>query len=112
MIGLALLGNPEFLVLDEPTNGLDPMGIRDVRDFLKYLNEEKGLTIFVSSHILGELEKIATRYGVISKGKLIDEFHADELAVRAAHGLPKIPSKSKDMWNKRDRLIKALLKPV
>ena len=87
MIGLALLGNPEFLVLDEPTNGLDPMGIRDVRDFLKYLNEEKGLTIFVSSHILGELEKIATRYGVISKGKLIDEFHADELAVRCGEAL-------------------------
>jgi ABC-2 type transport system ATP-binding protein len=74
MIALSLLGNPEFLVLDEPTNGLDPMGIKEVRDFLGSLNKERGITIFVSSHILGELEKIATRYGVISNGKSITRF--------------------------------------
>ena len=87
MIALSLLGNPEFLVLDEPTNGLDPMGIKEVRDILGRLNKERGITIFVSSHILGELEKIATRYGVISNGKMVDEFQASELAVRCGKNL-------------------------
>ena len=87
MIALSLLGVPEFLVLDEPTNGLDPMGIKEVRDFLGRLNRERGITIFVSSHILGELEKIATRYGVISNGKLVDEFLAEELAGRCGKNL-------------------------
>jgi len=79
MIALALLGDPEFLILDEPTNGLDPMGIHDVLEFLRQLSETKGIAILVSSHILGELEKIATRYGIISNGKMVDEFNADEL---------------------------------
>lgn len=87
MIALSLLGNPEFLVLDEPTNGLDPMGIKEVRDFLGTLNKERGITIFVSSHILGELEKIATRYGIISNGKIVDEFQSDELAGRCGKDL-------------------------
>jgi len=87
MIALSLLGDPEFLVLDEPTNGLDPMGIKEVRDFIGRLNEARGITVFVSSHILGELEKIATRYGVISRGKMIDEFCADELATRCGKNL-------------------------
>jgi ABC-2 type transport system ATP-binding protein len=87
MIALSLLGDPEFLVLDEPTNGLDPMGIKEVRDVLQRLNENNGMTILVSSHILGELEKIATRYGVISNGKLVDEFGADELSVRCGKNL-------------------------
>ena len=82
VVALSLLGNPEFLVLDEPTNGLDPMGIKEVRDLFQRLNEARGITILVSSHILGELEKIATRYGVISNGKMIDEFRTDELANR------------------------------
>jgi len=87
MIAIALLGEPEFLVLDEPTNGLDPMGIKEVRDFIGRLNAEKGLTIFISSHILGELEKITTRYGVISRGKMVDEFRAEELASRCGKNL-------------------------
>jgi ABC-2 type transport system ATP-binding protein len=78
MIALSLLGEPEFLVLDEPMNGLDPSGIKEVRDFLQRLNKDKGVTILISSHILGELEKIATRYGVISNGKLVDEFSTPE----------------------------------
>jgi len=87
MIALSLLGNPEFLVLDEPTNGLDPMGIREVRDVIQRLNESRGITILVSSHILGELEKMATRYGVISHGKLVDEFQANELSTRCGKNL-------------------------
>ena len=87
MIAMSLLGEPEFLVLDEPTNGLDPMGIKEVRDFMHRLNAEKGITILVSSHILGELEKIATRYGVISSGKMVDEFRAGELALRVGKNL-------------------------
>jgi ABC-2 type transport system ATP-binding protein len=87
MIALSLLGDPEFLVLDEPTNGLDPMGIKEVRDFIGRLNSEQGITVLVSSHILGELEKIATRYGVISNGKLVDEFQASELVSRCGKNL-------------------------
>jgi ABC-2 type transport system ATP-binding protein len=87
MIALSLLGDPEFLVLDEPTNGLDPMGIKEVRDFIGRLNSEQGITVLVSSHILGELEKIATRYGVISNGKMVDEFQAGELVNRCGKNL-------------------------
>jgi ABC-2 type transport system ATP-binding protein len=87
MIGLALIAEPEFLVLDEPINGLDPMGIKEIRDLFLHLNENKGMTILISSHILGELEKIATRYGIISNGKMVDEFRADELSGRCGKNL-------------------------
>jgi ABC-2 type transport system ATP-binding protein len=82
MIAVAMMGDPELLVLDEPMNGLDPMGIKEVRTLLLKLNHERNLTIVISSHILDELSKIATCYGVISKGILVDEFSAKELDVR------------------------------
>ena len=72
-IGIALLGNPDFLILDEPINGLDPTGIQEMRTFLLKLNKELHLTILLSSHILGELAKIATKFGIIKQGRLIDE---------------------------------------
>ena len=78
-IGVALLGNPDFLILDEPINGLDPTGIQDMRNFLLKLNREEHITIMISSHILGELSKIATKYGIIKNGKLIEEITAREL---------------------------------
>lgn len=78
-IGIALLGNPDFLILDEPINGLDPTGIQDMRNFLLKLNREEHITIMISSHILGELSKIATKYGIIKNGKLIEEITAKEL---------------------------------
>ena len=78
-IGMALVGNPDFLMLDEPINGLDPTGIVEIRELLIKL-KEYGKTIFISSHYLGELEKIATVYGIISKGKLIEEITAQELS--------------------------------
>ena len=77
-IGFALVGDPELLILDEPINGLDPKGIVEVRELLLSL-KEKGKTIFISSHILGELEKIASCYGIISSGKLIEELTREEL---------------------------------
>ncbi len=81
-IGMALMGDPEFLVLDEPVNGLDPEGIVQVRSLLKDLNENRGVTIFISSHLLNELSRLANRYGIINNGRLIDEFSISELETR------------------------------
>lgn len=80
-IAQALLNNPEILILDEPTNGMDPQGIVEMRNFLKHLSSQ-GITILMSSHILSELEQLATRFGIIANGKLIDEFSASQLAER------------------------------
>lgn len=81
-IALALFTNPDFLILDEPINGLDPAGIKEIRDLLLELNQEKQITILISSHILGELSKIATRYGIIKDGVLMEEFEQEELEQR------------------------------
>lgn len=78
-IAIALIGNPKFLILDEPTNGLDPEGMKEIRELILKLNRERRITVLVSSHILGELSKFATRYGIIHHGKLIEEFTEDEL---------------------------------
>jgi ABC-2 type transport system ATP-binding protein len=78
-LGIALMSEPEFLILDEPTNGLDPMGIVELRELLKKLNHEKGLTVLISSHILSELHQHATRFGIIHKGRLLEEISAKEL---------------------------------
>lgn len=81
-IAISLLGNPDFLILDEPINGLDPSGIKEIRELLLKLNFENEITILISSHILGELTKIATKYGIIKNGVLVDEFEAVELENR------------------------------
>ncbi|MCH5157994.1 MAG: ATP-binding cassette domain-containing protein [Clostridiales bacterium] len=86
-LGIALLGSPEFLVLDEPVNGLDPGGIMDIRNIILKLNKEKGVTVLVSSHLLDELAKIVTRYGIINEGVLVEEVDADELNKRCVDGL-------------------------
>lgn len=81
-IAVALLRNPDFLILDEPINGLDPEGIIEIRELLLKLNREREISILISSHILGELSKIASEYGIIRDGVLVDEFEADELENR------------------------------
>jgi ABC-2 type transport system ATP-binding protein len=78
-IGLALVGEPDLLILDEPINGLDPQGIAEIRDTIQRLQTERNMTICISSHILEELSKIATDYGIIHNGCLLQELTREEL---------------------------------
>lgn len=78
-IAMVLLGDPELLILDEPMNGLDPAGIVEIRELILRLNRERGITFLISSHILTELSLVATRYGIISKGKILQEITAEQL---------------------------------
>lgn len=86
-IAIALLGNPEIMILDEPVNGLDPEGIKEIRDCILRLKEEKGVTFLISSHLLDELAKIVTKYGIINDGKLVEEISAEEIQKRCENGL-------------------------
>lgn len=78
-IAIALAGNPDILILDEPINGLDPEGIIEIRELIIKLNKERGITFLISSHYLDRLAKIATCYGIIDKGKMIREISSSEL---------------------------------
>ena len=86
-MAIAMLGNPEFLILDEPINGLDPEGIKDIRNAVLNLNREKGVTFLISSHLLDELAKIVTRYGIINNGVLTEEISAEDLNAMCESGL-------------------------
>ncbi|MBQ6786668.1 MAG: ATP-binding cassette domain-containing protein [Lachnospiraceae bacterium] len=80
-IAIALAGDPDFLVLDEPINGLDPQGIIEIRELILKLNREQQITVLISSHILDELSRLATHYGIIDEGHMMKELSADELEV-------------------------------
>ena len=79
-LAMALVSKPEFLILDEPVNGLDPKGIIETRELLHHLAHDRGITIMLSSHLLDELSQIATHYGIIHQGKLVKQISAKELA--------------------------------
>lgn len=79
-IANAILGNPEILILDEPTNGLDPQGIADVRHMIRRFRDEYGMTVVVSSHILGELENTADRFGIVNEGIIAKEISEEDLS--------------------------------
>ena len=86
-IAIALLGDPELLLLDEPINGLDPEGIKEIRNTILKLNKEKNITFLISSHLLDELSKIVTRYGIIDNGVLLEEIEAKELKEKCKNKL-------------------------
>ena len=81
-IAVALLGNPEILVLDEPTNGLDPAGIKDLRELFEKIASEKGVSLLVSSHHLDELSRIANVYGILVDGRIVDETRKDDILAK------------------------------
>ncbi|HHU55715.1 MAG TPA: ATP-binding cassette domain-containing protein [Acholeplasmataceae bacterium] len=91
-LAIALLGKPEFILLDEPMNGLDPEGIVDIRNLILQLNKEHNITFLISSHILGELSKLVNKYGFISRGKLIKEITVEELEKEIKHGVELVVS--------------------
>ncbi len=84
-IAMALMHNPEFLILDEPTNGLDPIGIQQIRLLIKNLSVENGVTVLISSHILSEIELMADKSGIIDQGVLLEELTMDEICYRNRH---------------------------
>ena len=86
-IAMALINKPDLMFLDEPMNGLDPEGIAELRELLIELNQKDGITVLISSHILSELEKIASCYGFISHGKILEEITAQELSQRCRKSL-------------------------
>lgn len=86
-IAIALASNPDFLILDEPINGLDPQGIIEIRELILKLNKEKRITILISSHYLDELSKIATHYGFLDSGSIIQEITSEELMKKMEHKL-------------------------
>ncbi len=86
-LALALVGDPQLLLLDEPLNGLDPEGVREIRQLIIKLNEEHGLTVIISSHVLEQLGKMANRYGIIRDGQMVCEITAEEVTAQCSEYL-------------------------
>lgn len=78
-IARALINDPDFVILDEPTNGLDPQGIREVRDLIRFLNAEKNITFFISTHILSEVEQICNKVAILKEGSIIDSGYVEDI---------------------------------
>ncbi|MDE6034981.1 MAG: ATP-binding cassette domain-containing protein [Ruminococcus sp.] len=103
-IAVALAGNPDFLILDEPVNGLDPQGIIEIRELIIKLNREKNITVLISSHILDELSKLATHYGFIDGGVMIKEISAEDLEKSCRKSIRLTVSDTKTMIKILDRI--------
>lgn len=103
-IAISLVGNPDFLILDEPINGLDPQGIIEIRELILKLNRQKAITILISSHILDELSRIATCYGFIDNGHMIKEMTAEELFENCRKSIGLSVSDTKILARVLDRL--------
>jgi ABC-2 type transport system ATP-binding protein len=103
-IARAILGRPKLLVLDEPTNGLDPRGMKDVRVLLQTLCREEGLTVFVSSHLLAEVEQLCTRVGILEKGRLVAEGGVQDLLRGVKVGVTEVDVRARN----RERLLEVL----
>lgn len=84
-IAMALLGNPKLLILDEPTNGLDPAGIQEIRELIKQLPKQYDMTVVISSHLLNEMDQIATQVGIINSGQLIFQDKIEVLRKKVRH---------------------------
>jgi lantibiotic transport system ATP-binding protein len=97
-IAASLLGNPELLILDEPTNGLDPSGILEMRELIKQLPKEHGITVLVSSHLLSEIDQMATQVGIITKGNLIFQDSIDVLREKAQTKLKMRVNDAESAW--------------
>ncbi|MGE7852802.1 ABC transporter ATP-binding protein [Bacillus paramycoides] len=97
-IAIALLGDPQLLILDEPTNGLDPEGIHEIRTLIKQLAKERGITILISSHLLSEIDQMATYVGIITKGKLIFQDKIEILRHHAQHSISLMTDKPDAAW--------------
>ena len=100
----ALLHEPELLILDEPANGLDPAGVVEIREFLAHLAHEQGVTVFMSSHILTEVDRLATRIGIIHKGRLLEELEAAQMEELRAR---RLEVRARDLAAARDALARA-----
>jgi ABC-2 type transport system ATP-binding protein len=103
-IARAILGRPKLLVLDEPTNGLDPRGMKDVRVLLQALCREEGITVFVSSHLLAEVEQLCTRVGILERGRLVAEGSVKQLLEGVSVGVTEVDVRARN----RDRLLEVL----
>ncbi|MBM6995827.1 ABC transporter ATP-binding protein [Paenibacillus sp. DXFW5] len=102
-IAASLLGNPELLILDEPTNGLDPSGIHEIRELIKSMPQKYGITVLVSSHLLGEMELMASKVGIIREGRMVFQDTIDNLRLRSAHDMELVVSEPDEaLWIARD----------
>ncbi|WP_408635021.1 ABC transporter ATP-binding protein [Paenibacillus phocaensis] len=102
-IAASLLGHPELLILDEPTNGLDPSGIHEIRELIKSMPKRYGITVLVSSHLLGEMELMAGKVGIIREGRMVFQDTIDNLRLRSAHDMELVVSEPDEaLWIARD----------
>lgn len=102
-IAAALLANPDLLILDEPTNGLDPSGIQEIRELIKSLPEQYGITVLVSSHLLGEMEQMANTVGIIREGRMVFQDTIHNLRMKSTHDMELVVSEpDAALWIARD----------